>query len=258
MSQPDILRGYAVEAAELIPEFEAIRTLDVLAPMAAMLPSEPSRVLEIGAGTGRDAAWLVEQSHNVIAVEPVDELREAGMALHPSDKIQWVKDWLPTLHQIRYDSSGFNLILVVAVWQHLLPQDHRQAIRTLAGKVASEGCLIMSLRHGPGSTSRICYPADPDGIIRYAEDAGMRLLMRSSAKSVQQKNRDRGDLDVALFRAGVMSSMGRVRSFPQMLNEERKSRWRAWKQTVRFRPGRADRQMRSHLWLMSAMGGNGR
>ncbi len=191
MSQPDILRGYAVNAPELIPEFEAIRTLDVLAPVAAMLPSEPSRVLEIGAGTGRDAAWLVEQGHNVVAVEPVDELREAGMALHPSDKIQWVKDWLPTLHRLRDDSSGFNLILVVAVWQHLLPQDHRQAIRTLAGKVASEGRLIMSLRHGPGSTSRPCYPADPDGIIRYAEDAGVRLLMRSSAQSVQQKNRDR-------------------------------------------------------------------
>ncbi len=191
MSEPDILRGYAVDAAELIPMFEIIRTEEFLAPVAAMLPDEPSRILEIGAGTGRDAAWLVEQGHEVLAVEPVDELREAGMALHPSERIEWVNDRLPALHGLA-DASGYDLVLVLSVWQHLLPDVHRRAVETLAGKLAHGGRLIMSLRHGPGSPSRPCYPADPERIIGYAEDAGLRLLLRRAAGSIQKINRDRG------------------------------------------------------------------
>jgi SAM-dependent methyltransferase len=192
MSDPDVLRGYAVDAAELIPQFEAIQTVQFLAPVAALLPKDPSRVLEVGAGTGRDAAWLVEKGHYVVAVEPVDELREAGMVLHPSDQIEWVKDTLPALRQLRGDSSAYDLVLALAVWQHLPPRKHRQAIGILADKAAPRGRLIISLRHGPGSPSRPCYPASPERIVGYGEEAGLRLLLRCSAASIQQRNRDLG------------------------------------------------------------------
>jgi SAM-dependent methyltransferase len=191
MSQPDVLRGYAVDAATLISKFEALRTSEVLAPVAALLPSRPCRVLEIGAGTGRDAAWLAARGHSVVAVEPVKELRDGGMALHPSDRIRWVDDRLPSLGRLR-EPSLYDLILVVAVWQHLPASQHRQAIETLARRLSSEGRLIISLRHGPGSLMRPCFPAEPDLIVRYAEDAALRVRMRRSAGSVQQKNRDAG------------------------------------------------------------------
>ena len=191
MSKPDILRGYAFDAAELIPQFEAIRTEEVLAPVAAMLPDSPSRILEIGAGTGRDAAWLAERGHRVVAVEPVDELREAGMALHLSERIEWVKDRLPALEGLA-GATAYDLVLVLAVWQHLLPADHGDAVETLAGTLAFGGRLILSLRHGPGSPLRPCYCASPEEIVGFAEDAGLRLLMRRAAKSIQQRNRHRG------------------------------------------------------------------
>lgn len=192
MSRPEVLRGYADVAAELIPRFEALRPLDVLGPVAALLPKLPSRILDVGAGTGRDAAWLVESGHHVVAVEPVDELREAGMRLHPSEQIKWVNDELPSLETLQNDAAGYDLVLVAGVWQHLLPKDHRQALRVLADKVQPRGRLIISLRHGPGPASRPCYPADPDCVVAYAEDAGLRLQMRCFAPSIQQGNRDLG------------------------------------------------------------------
>jgi protein-L-isoaspartate O-methyltransferase len=140
MSKPDILRGYAVDAPELIPRFEAIRIEELLAPGAAMLPGSPSRILEIGAGTGRDAAWPAERGYQVVAVEPVDELREAGMALHFSERIVWIKDQLPALKGL-VDASTYDLVLVLAVWQHILPTEHRLAVETLAEKLTSKGRL---------------------------------------------------------------------------------------------------------------------
>jgi SAM-dependent methyltransferase len=191
MSQPDVLRGYAVDAAQLIPRFERLRTTDVLAPVKALLPIQPARVLEIGAGTGRDAAWLAGRGHTIVAVEPVRELRDAGMALHPSERITWVDDRLPALDRLA-ESSSFDLILVIAVWQHLHPSEHRQAIQTLASRLSWDGRLIISLRRGPGSVTRPCFPADPDSIIGYAEGVALRLRMRRSTGSVQQENRDAG------------------------------------------------------------------
>jgi protein-L-isoaspartate O-methyltransferase len=191
MTQAHVLRGYAADAAELIPRFEALLTTDVLAPVMTMIPTRPCRVLEVGAGTGRDAAWLAAQGHSVVAVEPVDELREAGMALHPDEKIQWVNDRLPTLHRLDADTR-YDLILAVAVWQHLRVDEHRQAIGTLASKAAPQGRLIISLRHGPGSASRPCYPADAERIAAYAQDEGMRLRLKCPAPSVQPRNRDAG------------------------------------------------------------------
>ena len=191
MVRPDVLRGYAQDAAELIPRFEALRTPEVLAPVEGLLPVERSRILDIGAGTGRDAAWLAARGHDVDAVEPVKELREAGMAFHPSDRIRWVDDRLPALDRLR-ERPPYNLILVVGVWQHLLVTEHRPAIETLAGRLASGGRLIISLRQGPGAPSRPCFAADPDRIVGYAEEAAMRLRMRCTAGSLQKQNRDRG------------------------------------------------------------------
>jgi SAM-dependent methyltransferase len=37
-------------------------------------------VLDIGAGSGRDAFWLASQGNQVIAVEPAEDLRRLGQA----------------------------------------------------------------------------------------------------------------------------------------------------------------------------------
>jgi ubiquinone/menaquinone biosynthesis C-methylase UbiE len=61
----DILKGYEAAADDLIPRFEGISSAELLAPVRVHFPRHPSRVLDIGAGTGRDAAWLVLRAHSV-------------------------------------------------------------------------------------------------------------------------------------------------------------------------------------------------
>ena len=50
--------GYAEEAEGLFRRHEGIHAADVHAAVLHLIPTAPSRILDIGAGTGRDAAWF--------------------------------------------------------------------------------------------------------------------------------------------------------------------------------------------------------
>jgi len=128
MSEPSIFEGYAIDAQELIPRFEAIDTAQVLGPVLDLLPNPPCRVLDVGAGTGRDAAWLAKRGHQVVAVEPVSYLRGAGTLLHRAENIAWIDDGLPDLKGVSCADLRFDLIVVNAVWQHLRPEQQPRAV----------------------------------------------------------------------------------------------------------------------------------
>ena len=186
--QQDVLAGYAAAAAELIPRYEALSTAAVLAPVADRLPTRPGHVLDVGAGTGRDAAWLAERGHRVTAVEPVAALRSAGMALHPSLAIDWVDDRLPLLAGVRQRGELYDLVLLDGVLHHLPPDEQAGAILPLASMVRPCGRLILSLRHGPAQPDRPGFPTDPDRIVETGEAAGLRLTLRRAAPSLQPDN----------------------------------------------------------------------
>lgn len=192
MQDSDVFSGYALEAEDLILRFEALSSEDVLRPVLDLLPQQPANILDVGAGTGRDAAWLAEGGHEVVAVEPVEELRRAGMALHPHPRLMWVDDRLPDLAVLLEDGRPYDLILIVAVWQHLQPEHHPVAVSSLAAIMAPKARLILSLRHGRGSPSRPCYPASADSVVELAESEGLRLLSRRQSPSVQRRNMDQG------------------------------------------------------------------
>jgi CheY-like chemotaxis protein/SAM-dependent methyltransferase len=186
----DAIHGYVAEAAELVPHFEALSAEEVLAPVLDLLPQAPSRILEIGAGTGRDAAWLAARGHEVLAAEPVEAFRVAGLERHP--RLEWIDDRLPALDRLRSTGERFDLVLLVAVWQHLAPAEQSLAMASLAKLVAPGGRLIISVRHGPGSPARPCYPADPDRMVADAAEDGLVLDVRREAESVQAANRAAG------------------------------------------------------------------
>ena len=64
----------------------------------------------MGAGSGRDAAWLASLGHEVIAVEPSDQMRARAQELHAgAPGITWINDRLPGLEK---GSAIFDLSLV--------------------------------------------------------------------------------------------------------------------------------------------------
>jgi len=111
--------GYAAEADALFRRYEGLAPEDVHRAVLHLMPVTPARVLDIGAGTGRDAAWFAAQGHQVVAVEPTDAMRLRAMALHASPRITWIDDGLPELAALRSRRERFELIMMTAVFMHL-------------------------------------------------------------------------------------------------------------------------------------------
>jgi SAM-dependent methyltransferase len=188
----DVLQGYASASAELIARFEEVSPAELYAPVADLLPTRPSRIADIGAGTGRDAAWLAGKGHRVVAVEPVDEFRQAGRALHKSTGIAWLNDRLPDLCGLRTRKECFDCTILSAVWQHLDNEQRSAALRSLAALTAPGGTVIMSLRHGAGASSRRVHEARPQDTIAAALRTGFELIRERRAESMQSVNRKAG------------------------------------------------------------------
>ena len=187
----EVLRGYSAASAELISRFEAVAPEQLYQHVIDLLPVRPCRIADIGAGTGRDAAWLAAKGHDVTAVEPVEELRNAGMELHPDQRIHWLDDRLPDLALLPRDRP-FDVVLGTAVWQHVSHHDRGPAMQSLARLTAPGGLLVLSLRHGAGARDRPVFPVRSDDVVDLARQNGFLTERSREAASIQAGNRAAG------------------------------------------------------------------
>lgn len=146
--------GYGETAAALARQYESVAFEDVHRDLLPLLPAPPARAVDIGAGTGRDAAALAARGYQVTAVEPTPELREVAQRLHPGTAIRWIDDALPGLERLQSLGERFDLVLLSAVWMHLDPQERAHGMARLAALLAPGGVLSLSLRHGPVPAGR--------------------------------------------------------------------------------------------------------
>jgi SAM-dependent methyltransferase len=171
--------GYAAEADALAIQYESISFAQAHELSMHLMPVRPSTVLDIGAGTGRDAAHLAGLGHSVLAVEPTAELRAHGQRLHPSAHIAWLDDGLPQLAHVVARRQTFDLILLTAVWMHLDPHERQQGMAILASLVAPGGSIVMTLRHGPVPSGRRMFDVGYDETVLLAEPVGLRPIFRA-------------------------------------------------------------------------------
>ncbi len=183
-----VIEGYAADADLLIPRYEAIDCRDLYAPVSNYLDKMPGSLLDIGAGTGRDAAWFAEMGYHVTAVEPVAAFREVGQQLHSGLSICWLDDSLPDLEKLRAQHQKYNVVLISGVWQHLTDIQRSDALGHLSRLLKPDGVFILSLRHGPGAAGRPVTPCVPEDVIRTAATTGLHLCHYQKTGSTQAQN----------------------------------------------------------------------
>jgi SAM-dependent methyltransferase len=184
--------GYADEAEQLFKRYESIPAADAHRAVLHLIPASPSRILDIGSGTGRDAAWFASMSHRVVAVEPTDAMRLPAMALHPSPQIEWLNDSLPELALVRTRDESFDLVLLTAVWMHLDAQQRQRAMPNLAALVRECGTVVMKIRHGPVPVGRRMFEITPEETIGLARMQDLHPVLNLRVESSQEANRAAG------------------------------------------------------------------
>jgi protein-L-isoaspartate O-methyltransferase len=164
---------YAQNAMSLRQRYESVAFEDVHGGMLDLLPSASASAVDIGAGTGRDAAALARRGHQVVAVEPVRELREIAQRSYPNENVRWMDDSLPALSRLE---GPFELALLSAVWMHLPAPARGPAMERLAALLAPGGLLVMSLRRGAPPTDRVMFDVPAEEVVRDGKRAGLRLV----------------------------------------------------------------------------------
>ncbi|KDN28387.1 SAM-dependent methlyltransferase [Vibrio fortis] len=149
-------------------------------------PLVGDKVLDVGAGSGRDARWMQQQGCEVIAIEPSNALRELG-AEYTGVEVTWINDALPALSRTENLGMRFDLILVSAVWMHLPSSYRERAFRKLSNLLAPNGRLIISLRHGEFDDQRQGYPVSVEELEQLAKNSALQV--RHIDESKDQLNR---------------------------------------------------------------------
>ena len=184
MKAPAGTAGYGSRATELAAQYESITFEAVHRDVIHLFPQHDADVLDIGAGSGRDAAALAARGHRVVAIEPTLELRQEGKRLHPLPNLEWVDDHLPLLQVMRSSARRFDLILLTAVWMHLDEAERKAAMSAVAELVRAGGVIVMSLRHGPVPEGRQMFDVSADETIALGQQAGLQEHHRSTREDM--------------------------------------------------------------------------
>ncbi|RUO37146.1 methyltransferase type 12 [Aliidiomarina taiwanensis] len=188
---------YSKRAATLSEQYESLSFTDVHGDWMQHLP-ESGWALDVGAGSGRDSAYLASEGLHVVAVEPADGMRNLAQQQHKNANIHWVNDSLPELKAVFALQIKFDLILLSAVWMHIPPSTRERAFRKLSSLLKPNGKLVISLRHGPNQPdhevheTRTMYQVSTSEQARLASKFGLSYLDVSQQK--QQDKLGRNDV----------------------------------------------------------------
>lgn len=179
--------GYAAEAPTLFERYERRSFAEC---HAAILPYVPrgADVLDIGAGTGRDAAALAALGNRVTAVEPTAALRGPAAILHPSPAISWIDDGLPELATLRARGATFDFVLATAVWMHLTEAERARAFAVVAGLLRPGGYFSLTLRRGPVPAGRRMFHVPADEVLAQAAAAGLECVLNLDEPAIGAEN----------------------------------------------------------------------
>jgi SAM-dependent methyltransferase len=182
--ESDALSYYRRHAASLADGYEALAFEDAHPDLVTIVTAERAgsalTVLDVGAGTGRDAAWLADQGHKVVAVEPSEAMQAIGKKLHAEKPITWLFDSLPTLEEIHATDERFDIIVLSAVWMHVPAAERKEALESIYSLLLPGGTAYLTLRIGPEEPTRGIQSVSIEEFLRLASELSISVKQLAS------------------------------------------------------------------------------
>lgn len=171
MTRSKVSTSTETEIAQQAASYESINPAQLNAWFEPYIPHGPASILDIGAGSGRDAAWLASKGHQVVAVEPSSGMRKEAERLHPGSEFTLFSDRLPDLAMTCRTGLSFDLILLNAVWMFIPEAARERSFRKLIALLKPRGVIALSLRT-PCETRRGMHPVSVSEIEGLAQRHG--------------------------------------------------------------------------------------
>ena len=149
---------------------------------------KPGRIADVGAGSGREVAWLAANGFQVVGYEPSQALLDEARARYPG--LTFESAALPEL--VGIDDGTFDNVLCETVVMHLARDQIAASVRRLVAILKPRGILYVSWRVTEKSDQR-----DAHGRLYTAFDAdlvrdalgGARLLLDEALVSASSGKR---------------------------------------------------------------------
>jgi SAM-dependent methyltransferase len=179
---------YRERSRFLLDRYERVSFEQVHGDLLEFLPAHPGDMLDVGAGSGRDAAWFAARGWKVVAAEPSRLLSEGAQHLHRFDDIRWIDDSLPELAAVGNLGVAFDVILLSAVWMHVRPEDEKDALKMLA-TLAKPGAIVnITIRMGGEDEHRGFYRIDRSRLVQRALACGLQMLRSTENPDALQRS----------------------------------------------------------------------
>jgi len=180
---------YSKQAESLSAQYDNVSFTDVHSDWLRHLPDQ-GWALDVGAGSGRDAAYLANKGLSVVAVEPAEGMRSLARSKNPQPNIHWIDDTLPELQKVFALQIKFDLILLSAVWMHIAPSQRERTFRKLSSLLKPNGKLVISLRHGECHDERVMYEVSTSEQAQLASKFGLSYELATAQVATDKLGRD--------------------------------------------------------------------
>ena len=139
------LSYYENNAKDLSQRYESAKMDNIHSLLLNTFPSK-SYLLEIGCGSGRDAAFMYQNGYDVLAIDGSSEMIAEAKRCHPelADRLEVVK--IPDeLHFEPFEPSSFDGVYSIATLMHLDKSEIDQIIEKVATILKTNGKFFFSV-----------------------------------------------------------------------------------------------------------------
>jgi len=181
MASQKIIDYYDQNSESLGQRYELSSFEEIHKSILHFLSPPPKRILDIGAGSGRDAAWFSNYGYQVTAIDPSIKLIEFAKHAH-REKIDWKIDRLPKLHTVR--KNIFDIVFVNAVFMHLNKKEIEQSLQIIHNLLSNEGLLIVSIKSEKLKDTFLFFDVDITHFTNCCLSLGLKILFQTSESDV--------------------------------------------------------------------------